>query len=123
MECLKPISLYGVQNPMSKLMIGLQWIFTSSGLGATNHFESGGFIRSHAGVAHPNIQYHFLPIAINYDGSTAKKRHGFQVHVGPMRPTSRGRIWLDSNDPTSAPKILFNYMSTCLLYTSDAADE
>ena len=112
MECLQPISLYGVQNPISKLMIGLQWIFTSSGLGATNHFESGGFIRSHAGVAHPNIQYHFLPIAMNYDGSTAQKRHGFQVHVGPMRPTSRGRIWLDSNDPTSAPKILFNYMST-----------
>ena len=109
MECLKPISLYGVQNPISKLMIGLQWIFTSSGLGATNHFESGGFIRSHAGVAHPNIQYHFLPIAMNYDGSTAQKRHGFQVHVGPMRPTSRGRVWLDSNDPTSAPKILFNY--------------
>ena len=112
MDCLQPISLYGVQNPISKLMIGLQWIFTSSGLGATNHFESGGFIRSHAGVAHPNIQYHFLPIAMNYDGSTAQKRHGFQVHVGPMRPTSRGRIWLDSNDPTSAPKILFNYMST-----------
>jgi choline dehydrogenase len=112
MECLQPISLYGVQNPISKLMIGLQWIFTRSGLGATNHFESGGFIRSHAGVAHPNIQYHFLPIAMNYDGSTAQKCHGFQVHVGPMRPTSRGRVRLGSNDPTSAPKILFNYMST-----------
>jgi choline dehydrogenase len=112
MECLQPISLYGVQNPISKLMIGLQWILTGSGLGGTNHFESGGFIRSHAGVAHPNIQYHFLPIAMNYDGSTAQKCHGFQVHVGPMRPTSRGRVWLDSNDPASAPKILFNYMST-----------
>ena len=112
MECMQPISLYGAQNPLSKLMIGLQWIVSGEGLGGTNHFESGGFIRSHAGVEHPNIQYHFLPIAMNYDGSTAQKCHGFQVHVGPMRPTSRGRIWLNSIDPRSAPKLLFNYMST-----------
>ena len=112
MECMQPISLYGAQNPLSKLMIGLQWIVSGEGLGGTNHFESGGFIRSHAGVEHPNIQYHFLPIAMNYDGSTAQKCHGFQVHVGPMRPTSRGRIWLNPIDPRSAPKLLFNYMST-----------
>ena len=112
MECMQPISLYGAQNPLSKLMIGLQWMVSGEGLGGTNHFESGGFIRSHAGVEHPNIQYHFLPIAMNYDGSTAQKCHGFQVHVGPMRPTSRGRIWLNSIDPRSAPKLLFNYMST-----------
>ena len=112
MECMQPISLYGAQNPLSKLMIGLQWIVSGEGLGGTNHFESGGFIRSHAGVEHPNIQYHFLPIAMNYDGGTAQKCHGFQVHVGPMRPTSRGRVWLNSIDPRSAPKLLFNYMST-----------
>ena len=112
MKCIQPISLYGVHNPFRKLMIGLQWILSGTGLGATNHFEAGGFIRSHAGIEHPNIQYHFLPIAMNYDGSKAQNCHGYQVHVGPMRPTSRGRVWLGSKYPRDDPKILFNYMAT-----------
>ena len=112
MKCLQPISLYGVHNPLRKLMIGLQWILSATGLGATNHFEAGGFIRSHAGIEHPNIQYHFLPIAMNYDGSKAQNCHGYQVHVGPMRPTSRGLVWLGSRGPRDNPKILFNYMAT-----------
>ena len=112
MKCIQPISLYGVHNPFRKLIIGLQWILSGTGLGATNHFEAGGFIRSHAGIEHPNIQYHFLPIAMNYDGSKAQNFHGYQVHVGPMRPTSRGRVWLGSKDPRDDPKILFNYMAT-----------
>jgi choline dehydrogenase len=110
--CTQPISLYGVQNPLRKLLIGLQWIATRTGLGATSHFEAGGFIRSRAGVEHPDLQYHFLPIAMNYDGTNPRKEHGFQAHVGPMRPTSRGHAQLKSPDPRQAPEILFNYMTT-----------
>ena len=82
------------------------------GLGATSHFEAGAFIRSRAGVEHPDMQYHFLPIAVNYDGSNPQKTHGFQAHVGPMRPTSVGRVSLRSADPREPPSILFNYMAT-----------
>ena len=108
----QPITLYSAMNPLVKLKIGVQWLFGGKGLGATNHFESGGFIRSAAGVAHPDLQYHFLPMAVSYDGSAPATQHGFQAHVGPMRGTSRGHITLRSADPKAHPRILFNYMQT-----------
>jgi choline dehydrogenase len=110
--CTKPISLYAAQKPWRKLGIGLEWILLKRGLGATSHFEAGAFIRSRAGVEHPDLQYHFLPIAMNYDGSNPQETHGFQAHVGPMRPTSVGRVRLRTADPREPPSILFNYMAT-----------
>jgi choline dehydrogenase len=108
----QPITLYSAMNPLAKLKIGVQWLFAGKGLGATNHFESGGFIRSAAGVVHPDLQYHFLPMAVSYDGSAPATQHGFQAHVGPMRATSRGHVTLRSADPKAYPRILFNYMQT-----------
>lgn len=110
-ECLQPVSLYSSLSPFAKLMIGLRWILTKRGLGATNHFESGAFIRSRPGIPWPDIQYHFLPVAMSYDGTTAAPGHGFQAHVGPMRSKSRGRVWLKSANVHDDPGILFNYMS------------
>jgi choline dehydrogenase len=111
MECTQPITLYKHLNLFSKAMIGAQWLFFRSGLGATNHFESAAFVRSAAGVEYPDIQYHFLPVAIRYDGKAPAKSHGFQAHVGPMRSPSRGWVRLRSADPKDAPEIQFNYMS------------
>jgi choline dehydrogenase len=110
--CTQPISLYGATRPWNQLRIGLQWLLFGEGPGATNHFESGAFIRRHAGVRHPDLQYHFLPIAVSYDGRAAAEGHGYQAHVGPMRATSRGRVALRSADPRQGPSILFNYMAT-----------
>jgi choline dehydrogenase len=110
--CTRPISLYGAQKPLSKLGIGLEWLLLRRGLGATSHFEAGAFIRSRAGVEHPDLQYHFLPLAVNYDGSNPQETHGFQAHVGPMRPTSVGHVRLRTADPREPPSILFNYMAT-----------
>ena len=110
-ECLQPITLYSKLNLFWKALIGAQWLFFKTGDGATNHFGSTGFIRSKAGVQYPDIQYHFLPVAIRYDGKAAAKSHGFQAHVGPMRSKSRGRVELKSSDPYAKPSILFNYMS------------
>lgn len=110
--CKEPITLYSALNPLVKLKIGLEWLLFGTGLGATNHFESGGFIRSEAGVKHPDLQYHFLPMAVRYDGKSAAPGHGFQAHVGPMRPTSRGHVKLRDANPLTPPIIQFNYMST-----------
>ena len=107
----KPITLYKYWNIWGKALIGAQWLFTKKGLGASNQFEACAFIRSQAGVDYPDIQYHFLPIAVRYDGQAAAEGHGFQAHVGPMRSASRGSVTLRSADPTDAPRILFNYMS------------
>ncbi len=107
-----PITLFKHWNPVSKVLIGARWLFTKTGLGASNQFEAGAFIRSEAGVEYPDIQYHFLPIAMRYDGKVGIREHGFQAHVGPMRSASRGQVTLRSADPRVAPKILFNYMST-----------
>ena len=96
---------------MSKAVIGAQWLFTKTGLGASNQFESAAFIRSQAGVPYPDIQYHFLPMAVRYDGKAAAEGHGFQAHTGPMRSVSRGSVTLRSSDPNDDPRILFNYMS------------
>ena len=110
-QAKQPITLYKYWNLWGKALIGAQWLFTGKGLGASNQFESCGFIRSKAGVEYPDIQYHFLPIAVRYDGKVAAGGHGFQVHTGPMRSASRGAVTLRSADPKDAPKILFNYMS------------
>ncbi|MDX1709998.1 MAG: choline dehydrogenase [Rhodovibrionaceae bacterium] len=109
--CKQPVTLYGPTRLWNVWRVGLQWILFKSGLGATNHFESGGFIRSRAGVKHPDLQYHFLPIAASYDASSAHKGDGFQAHVGPMRPQARGYVKLAGADPRTAPRIRFNYMS------------
>lgn len=110
--CTQPITLYSTQNLRAKAKIAAEWLLFSKGLGASNHFESGGFIRSRAGVRHPDLQYHFLPIAIAYDGREKVDQHGFQAHVGPMRPTSTGWIKLSSSDPRQPPRIQFNYTMT-----------
>lgn len=111
MAASQPISLFKYWNLFGKAWVGLQWVLTRSGPGASNQFESAAFIRSRAGVEYPDIQYHFLPIAVRYDGQAAAEGHGFQAHVGPMRSPSRGRVTLRSSDPAEAPRILFNYMS------------
>lgn len=110
-ECLLPVSLYPKLDLFSKGLIGLEWLLFKRGLGATNHFESCAFIRSRAGIEYPDIQYHFLPIAMRYDGKVAASAHSFQVHVGPMRTKSRGYVRLRSSDPRDPPIIKFNYMS------------
>ncbi len=111
MGCTQPITLFSAMNPIAKALIGIRWILFKNGLGATNHFESCGFIRSRAGIRYPDIQYHFLPMAVSYDGSSLAKEHGFQAHVGPMRSKSRGWVRLASADARDKPKILFNYLS------------
>ncbi len=109
--CREPVSLYSSMNPLAKLLIGMRWLLFKDGLGATNHFETGGFIRSRAGIRYPDIQFHFLPIAISYDGSSLANEHGFQAHVGPMHSKSRGWVRLASADPFEKPRIRFNYLS------------
>ncbi|WP_116963025.1 choline dehydrogenase [Fastidiosibacter lacustris] len=109
-QCLRSITLNAKLDRISKLMIGAQWLLFKSGLGATNHFESCAFIRSRSGLIAPDIQYHFLPAAIRYDGKKAFNDHGFQVHVGPNKPKSRGQVAIKSSNPKVPPKILFNYL-------------
>lgn len=107
----RPVSLFRYWNLLGKAMIGAQWLLTGTGLGASNQFESAGFIRSRAGIDYPDIQFHFLPIAVRYDGKAAAEGHGYQVHVGPMRSKSRGTVRLGGADPAAPPRIRFNYMS------------
>jgi choline dehydrogenase len=109
--CTQPITLYSQMTPYRKALIGLRWLLRKDGLGATNHFETGGFIRSRAGERYPDIQYHFLPLAVSYDGSSLAREHGFQAHVGPMRSNSRGWVRLASANALDKPKVFFNYMS------------
>ena len=110
-KALKPVSLYTYYNLLGKSRVGVEWILQKTGLGASNQFESCGFIRSGEDVDYPDIQYHFLPLAVRYDGKAAAKGHGFQAHVGPMRSKSRGTVRLLSADAADAPEIHFNYMS------------
>jgi len=110
-ECTQPVSLFSHINLMGKAMIGARWLLTKGGLGATNHFESGGHIRSRAGIVYPDIQYHFLPVAISYDGKSLVNGHGFQVHVGTKRSKSRGWVRLRSARPDDLPRVRFNYMT------------
>ena len=128
MASSQPITLFRYWNLWGKALIGAQWLFTKTGLGASNNFESAAFIRSRAGVEYPDIQYHFMPIAVRYDGKAASEGHGFQAHTGPMRAHSRGEVTLKSADAKEAPRIFFNYMSeeqdwvdfrTCLRLTRE----
>ncbi|MBP0484207.1 choline dehydrogenase [Sagittula salina] len=111
MAATQPVTLARYWHLMGKAYVGARWLFGRAGPGASNQFESAGFIRSKAGVKYPDIQYHFLPIAVRYDGRVAPEGHGFQAHVGPMRSSSRGAVTLRSADPAEAPRIRFNYMS------------
>lgn len=111
MAASQPVSLFRYWNLLGKAYVGARWLFTRTGPGASNQFESAAFVRSAAGVDYPDIQYHFLPLAVRYDGKVAAEGHGFQAHTGPMRSPSRGRVKLTSSDPAADPSILFNYMS------------
>lgn len=110
--CKKPISEYPSLNPWRAPFIGFNWLFLRKGAGATNHFEAGGFIKSHDDLEYPNLQYHFLPLAIRYDGTVPAQGHGFQLHIGPMNTDVRGSIKIKSSDPYEYPSIKFNYLST-----------
>jgi choline dehydrogenase len=108
----KPVSMQPALADWRKPWIGFQWLFFRRGPGATNHFEGGGFVRSNDDVDYPNLMFHFLPLAIRYDGSGPKSGHGYQVHVGPMYSDARGSVKITSTDPTVHPALRFNYLST-----------
>ncbi|QQX86984.1 choline dehydrogenase [Cupriavidus necator] len=110
-ECIKPVSLYPALKWWNKPAIGIEWYLRGTGTAASNHFEAGGFIRSSDDFAWPNLQYHFIPLAMNYDGSNPVQSHGFQCHVGSMRSPSTGFVKLASRDPRVKPRLLFNYMA------------
>jgi len=110
--CKKPVSMYPALQWYNQPLIGLKWLLAGKGEAATNHFEAGGFIRGNDQLEYPNIQYHFLPIAIRYDGTAPNAGHGYQVHVGPMNTDVRGHVKIKSSDPSEYPSVLFNYLST-----------
>jgi choline dehydrogenase len=110
--CTQPVSIAPGMKMWRRPFIGAQWLFLRSGLGATNHFEAGGFVRSNDDVDYPNLMFHFLPIAIRYDGSAPAGDHGYQVHIGPMYSDARGSIKIRSTDPRVHPAMRFNYLST-----------
>ena len=111
-ECLQPVSMQPALKKWKRPLIGAEWLFLRSGPGATNHFEAGGFVRSNEDVAYPNLMFHFLPLAIRYDGTAPKGGHGYQVHVGPMYSDARGSVKITSTDPRVHPALRFNYLST-----------
>ena len=108
----QPVSIAPGLRMRARPGIGYQWLFHRRGLGATNHFEGGGFVRSNADVDYPNLMFHFLPVAIRYDGSVPAEGHGYQVHIGPMYADTRGHVRIRSTDPREHPSLLFNYLST-----------
>ena len=110
--CTQPVSMNPYMSWWRRPIIGAQWLFLRSGPGATNHFEGGGFVRSNDDVDYPNLMYHFLPIAVRYDGTSPAEGHGYQVHVGPMYSDARGTVRITSADPSRKPAIRFNYLST-----------
>src|SRR5215831_15440529 len=110
--CKQPVSMAPAVKLRNRPMIGAKWLFGRTGPGATNHFEGGGFARSNDDVAYPNLMFHFLPIAIRYDGSAPSAGHGYQVHIGPMYSDARGSVRITSTDPTRHPELRFNYLST-----------
>ena len=111
-SCTQPVSVAPGLKNWRKPFIGAEWLFFRSGLGATNHFEAGGFVRSNEDVAYPNLMFHFLPVAVRYDGSAPAGDHGYQVHVGPMYSDARGSVKIVSTDPRAHPALRFNYLST-----------
>jgi choline dehydrogenase len=110
--CTQPVSMAPALKMWRRPFIGAQWLFLRSGPGATNHFEGGGFVRGNDEVAYPNLMFHFLPIAIRYDGSSPAGGHGYQVHIGPMYSDARGSVKITSRDPNAHPELRFNYLST-----------
>jgi choline dehydrogenase len=110
--CTQPVSMQPYLKWRHRPWIGAQWLFLRTGPGATNHFEAGGFVRSNDLVEYPNLMFHFLPIAVRYDGSAPAGGHGFQVHVGPMYSDARGSVKIKSRDPRVHPALRFNYLST-----------
>jgi choline dehydrogenase len=110
--CTQPVSVQPGLKMWRRPFIGARWLFFRSGLGATNHFEAGGFVRGDEDVTYPNLMFHFLPIAIRYDGSAPAGEHGYQVHVGPMYSDARGSVTITSTDPRVHPALRFNYLST-----------
>ena len=115
-ESLQPITLYSKMNLFSKALIGAEWLFFKTGIGATNHFEAAAFVRSKPGIDYPDIQYHFIPVAIRYDGKAAAKAHGFQAHVGPMRSKSRGAVTLAQRRPQATSRS--SASTTCRIPTT-----
>jgi len=111
MACRRPVTLNAHLNLLGKARVGARWLLTRGGPGASNHFESAGFLRSGPASPYPDVQYHFLPAAVRYDGTQPARAHGFQAHVGPMLPRSRGRVRLRSADPADPPRIAFGYLS------------
>ncbi len=111
-SCTQPVSVQPALKKWKRPFIGAQWLFARSGPGATNHFEAGGFVRSNDDVAYPNLMFHFLPLAIRYDGSSPAGNDGYQVHVGPMYSDARGSVKITSTDPRKHPALRFNYLST-----------
>ncbi|GAA3600917.1 choline dehydrogenase [Marihabitans asiaticum] len=109
---LQPVSISPWLKKWKAPYIGAQWLFANSGVGASNHFEGGGFIRTNDDVAYPNLMFHFLPIAVRYDGTAPEGKHGYQVHIGPMNSDVRGHLHIKDADPSTRPSILFNYLST-----------
>ncbi len=110
-SCTRPVSLHGWLNLLGKAWIGARWLLRRDGLGATNHFETGGFVRSGHEAPWPDVQFHFLPAAMHYDGSRVAAEHGFQIHTGPMLPESRGSVHITSREAAVAPRICFNYLA------------
>ncbi|MGW2248764.1 choline dehydrogenase [Kitasatospora sp. NPDC001660] len=110
--CRQPVSVQPQLKLWRRPFIGAQWLFLRSGPGATNHFEGGGFVRSNEDVDYPNLMFHFLPIAVRYDGSAPAGGHGYQVHIGPMYSDARGSVKIRSRDPRVHPLLRFNYLST-----------
>ena len=109
---LQPVSISPWLKKWKAPYIGAEWLFLNRGVGASNHFEGGGFIRTNDEVAYPNLMFHFLPIAVRYDGTAAEGKHGYQVHIGPMNSDVRGHVHIKNADPRTKPAILFNYLST-----------
>jgi choline dehydrogenase len=110
--CARPLSVAPAMKWRNRPWVGFQWLFFRRGPGATNHFEAGGFVRSNEDVAYPNLMFHFLPLAIRYDGTQPAGGHGYQVHVGPMNSDARGSVRIVSADPGTHPALRFNYLST-----------
>ena len=110
--CKQPVTMQKYMKHRYKPWIGANWLFRRTGPGATNHFEGGGFVRSNDDVAYPNLMFHFLPIAVRYDGSAPEGGEGYQVHVGPMYSDARGSVKIKSKDPREHPALRFNYLST-----------
>ena len=110
--CTQPVSMAPALKWRNRPWIGFQWLFFRKGPGATNHFEAGGFVRSNDDVAYPNLMFHFLPIAVRYDGTAPAGGHGYQVHVGPMYSDARGSVRITTDDPDVHPALRFNYLST-----------